>query len=789
MNRSKQILSLLTAAMILLGSMSFLFATGAFALQASLSYSFVNSEAGYAQGTVTLTGDDGTYYLYWADDEKALEHYSEITDITVSGGSAEFSMPAHTAIPADATKLIAVKAQAVPESAEVKDAYCVYSLPESKMLPVNSEDVLYTFGAISDPQLANDSYGSGKYPYDEIHLAAAFETLAQRGVSFTVSSGDTVNDQNGNQTYAAEMKRYQRILADSSYCNPIYEANGNHDVATKWDKNGNYYNNNSVFIKGTGLDSLKASVESDCPYYEITEPITGDHFIFMALEGGFYTNKGTQFSEKQLDWLEGLLEKYKDDGKNIFILEHGNVAGWGAGDKLTAPYYYDLGLEKTNSDVARFISLMQTYKDCVVISGHTHLELSAQYNYSDNNGTSAVTIHNSAVGGVRRLVNGSVDRTPVKGLSEGYIVEVYENYVLFNGTNLYYNETMPQCCYILEMSTSENEPGTAATTTYEPSSAYTTGEATGTQPNTATLAASSQSATTAAVEPSENTATTSTAVGSSAADETESTAASASAGEEASEKTTAQSAPFESLPTTGEPLDKEYLYGDADLNGKVNVKDATAVQKYAAKLLELDGQAFVQADVNGDLKVNVKDATLIQKLAAKIIDKFPVEEMKLAAVGEAVSSVKQDLEDYYTYSSYNQYMALKKAYLASASQSELEVLQKELYDIAGSRPSATGEITVYFTNTNEWSKVYAYIWGSDGKPADWPGTEMTFVRNSSSNKEIYKITVDYDKYQNIIFTDGTSQTVDITLGGDDNVGYYISGGSGKACTVTAYTYS
>ena len=100
---------------------------------------------------------------------------------------------------------------------------------------------------------------------------------------------------------------------------------------------------------------------------------------------------------------------------------------------------------------------METYKDCVIITGHTHLELSAQYNYSDNNGTSAVMIHNSAIGGVRRLVNGSVDRTAVKGLSEGYIVEVYKDFVLFNGTNLYYNETMPQCCYIVEMSTSEKE--------------------------------------------------------------------------------------------------------------------------------------------------------------------------------------------------------------------------------------------------------------------------------------------------------------------------------------------
>ena len=450
---------LLLAILIMLSSIAVLSVVNIFAAGTSISYSFANSKAGYAQGTITLKADDGKYYLYWADSTKALADYGEIGSVTVSAGQGSFTMPKYTAIPADATKLIAVKGSSEPTIANrtVAKASAVYTVPSNKMLSVDTSDALYTFGAISDPQLANDSYGSGSYPYDETHFAKALETLANRNVNFTVSSGDTVNDQNGSQTYVEEFRRYQRLLADSSYCNPIYEANGNHDVGTVWDKNGNYYNDNTPFVTGTGLDSVKSTINARKPYFEITEPNTGDHFIFMALEGGFYTNKGTQFSKAQLDWLEGLLKKYNGDGKNIFIIEHANIGGWGSGDKLTTPYYYDLALVKTNSDVARFVKLMETYKDCVIITGHTHLELSAQYNYSDNNGTSAVMIHNSAIGGVRRLVNGSIDRTAVEGLSEGYIVEVYEDCILFNGTNLYYNETMPTCCYIVPMTTSEND--------------------------------------------------------------------------------------------------------------------------------------------------------------------------------------------------------------------------------------------------------------------------------------------------------------------------------------------
>ena len=1111
MKKSQKILSLLLSVLILLSSISVLTAVSAFAAD-SITYSFSNTKAGFAQGTVTLKGSNGTYWLYWAYNTKALSGMGEVAKVTVSGGQGVFAMPKYTAIPADATKLIAFLSSTEPSESNrtVAKSNAVYSIPASKQLAFSSKDAFYTFGSISDPQLANDDYGSNSYPYDETHLEKALETLALRGVDFTVSSGDTVNDQNGNQTYAAEYKAYQKILADSSYTAPIYEANGNHDVGTKWDKNGNYYNDNAPFIKATGLDSKKSTINAGKPYFEVTEPNTGDHFIFMALEGGFYTNKGTQFSSAQLDWLEGLLKKYKDDGKNIFIIEHANIGGWGSGDKLTTPYYYDLALVKTNSDVARFIKLMETYKDCVIITGHTHLELSAQYNYSDNNGTSAVMIHNSAIGGVRRLVNGSVDRTAVLGMSEGYIVEVYEDCILFNGINMYYNEIMPQCSYIIPMGTSESDvvPTTPEDTTPKPTQPATDkititlkdttdsgwmsnnasereiqlidndtntkyvmtstdgyktwtvqvdrsvtditfrrvrtsngeirnqwdagerkgsvqycvqddaggGTTTGkgywntavteppvpTQPTTAKpqpTTAKPQPTTqkpvvtdpvetvkptepttqkpvvtdpvetvkptepttqkpvvtdpVETVKPTEpttqkpvvtmptppvviptipvptipdvvptipvtaSTTTSETVVSSTAATVPSSVAqtqpvatttatvpqlptepvfkgeeplvvvevyegtkilvsafdmsgegaefqfavngvvyqdfsenpyffcdvpydftylvtvsAKYKSGEigvkdiefevkdgsvilpEMPEKPTNPVVPTTSVVTTATATTTavaassgvetfatetatqatsapvQYLYGDSDLNGKINVKDATTIQKYAAKIIALEGVAFTQADVTGDMKVNVKDATQIQKLIAKLIDKFPVDELALVSVG-ASATAQQDLDSYYTFSSYDQYMALKKASKTSASQSVIASCQQALYDIAGAKPEEAGEITVYFSDAKGWGTVYAHIWGSGGDKTSWPGTKMTYVRQNSSGQNIYKVTLDFSLYQKIIFHNNVSgtQTVDITLSGENNIGYYVSGGSGKTLTVTSYQYS
>ncbi len=89
--------------------------------------------------------------------------------------------------------------------------------------------------------------------------------------------------------------------------------------------------------------------------------------------------------------------------------------------------------------------------------------------------------------------------------------------------------------------------------------------------------------------------------------------------------------PDETEPSTGEdttaptdPVDKG-ICGDVTGDGKVNIKDATQIQKYAAKLADFTDAEFICADTNGDGKVNVKDATAIQKFVAKFDTGLPIE--------------------------------------------------------------------------------------------------------------------------------------------------------------------
>ncbi len=60
-------------------------------------------------------------------------------------------------------------------------------------------------------------------------------------------------------------------------------------------------------------------------------------------------------------------------------------------------------------------------------------------------------------------------------------------------------------------------------------------------------------------------------------------------------------------------IEKGYVIGDANADGELNIKDATTLQKYCAKLSKVDK---LVADFNGDLEINVKDATDIQKKLA-----------------------------------------------------------------------------------------------------------------------------------------------------------------------------
>ena len=62
----------------------------------------------------------------------------------------------------------------------------------------------------------------------------------------------------------------------------------------------------------------------------------------------------------------------------------------------------------------------------------------------------------------------------------------------------------------------------------------------------------------------------------------------------------------------------EKLYGDMNLDGQINVVDATLLQSAAVDYVRVTDTQTALADVNGDGRVSVLDVTCVQKYIAKL---------------------------------------------------------------------------------------------------------------------------------------------------------------------------
>ena len=453
----------------------------------TITYEFIGDDAkkaGYAQGIITFeTKKPGMYQLYWSDEAGALNGYYEIAglEITEDKPKAQFEFGYHTAIPADATKIIAVE---VPEETEgdvtdltVKKATGVYDIPAEKQLGYKQEDALYTFNSYSDIHIDEEKWGEVPgywWEYAELHWAQALQYSVDKDVDFIITSGDHINNA-VNRNTDKEWKSYQYILASSDYVNPIYEASGNHEIKQAGMLEEGLVN----FILATGLDSKKKTIQEWKPYYFIEEPDTGDLFIFMALEGGYRPANDDEFSVEQIAWVEGLLMENYGKGKNIYIIEHANIAGYGPGDDTENPYY-EGGMNTDLPSNAKFKAILEKYTDVIWISGHTHEDYALGYNYTNNNGNSCHMIHNSGVANPTHVTDGELDYALEENLSQGYLVEVYEKAILFQGANICDKKIYPEFSYIIDGNTTASE---IAEKTFRSDWAMTTGKARSVQAN------------------------------------------------------------------------------------------------------------------------------------------------------------------------------------------------------------------------------------------------------------------------------------------------------------------
>lgn len=75
---------------------------------------------------------------------------------------------------------------------------------------------------------------------------------------------------------------------------------------------------------------------------------------------------------------------------------------------------------------------------------------------------------------------------------------------------------------------------------------------------------------------------------------------------------------------TGTGVPKETLYGDLNLDGKVDLADAVMLNKTVIGTVTLKGQAAINANTFSDDKIDANDATTLLQFLVRYIDTLPV---------------------------------------------------------------------------------------------------------------------------------------------------------------------
>ncbi len=467
----KKLLSIILALVLLVSVMPYtVFAEDV----STLSYTFTGTNAddpGYAEGTITFhAGSTAEYYLYWGDENGALPQYFEITSFTAEEGSTyTYKFPAQVAIPADAECIFVSKASSC-ENALVSENIAKFDIPDSKKLFDSSEERQYRYAALSDIHIDRQNGNeAGYYEYSADHWAQTLDVCVDREVDFIISAGDQVTNAWGA---TQEWLTYQQILAESDYVNPIYESDGNHEPRGSDNSNCDVACSNEEFSIGTGLDADAQSIVEGKDYYEVTEPNTGDHFIFMS-EVNAHPGENDNFSKEQLDWLEGLLDKYEGDGKKVFLIQHALLQGYGAGDDTYDPGYQG-GIRMQHAETGeqfpnnqRFKAIIEDHQEIIWYSGHTHIDFRENQNYSSENGKSCHMVHIPSACNTTRYVRdefgykvlgSSTDYTFYDDATQGYVVDVFDGATVLYGTNLHYNKVYPAYTYLIEEGVPEERP-------------------------------------------------------------------------------------------------------------------------------------------------------------------------------------------------------------------------------------------------------------------------------------------------------------------------------------------
>lgn len=275
---------------------------------------------------------------------------------------------------------------------------------------------LYTFGLLSDVHIDGDGDDTA-YSISDLNNAISF--FNNEGCEFIAYTGDM--SYNGR---AEDFTALKECLNTSAI--PNYTIRGNHDA----------YAVDNGYLEATGQTEESYTVEKG-----------NDLFIFMGHRIGASIG---QIEESQITWLTNLFNNNKN--KRIFFFYHVPLKGT-SGDGNGGLYTGTLLDDTTNEQSRALKKLLEANPNVIFMHGHTHMKFELGDLYENANHYHVegqwYDIHVPSCA-KPRTSDGSSMGTLYEG-SQGYLVEVYADKVLFKPIDFIANKYLLEYAYIIEL--------------------------------------------------------------------------------------------------------------------------------------------------------------------------------------------------------------------------------------------------------------------------------------------------------------------------------------------------
>lgn len=278
---------------------------------------------------------------------------------------------------------------------------------------------LYTFGLLSDTHVDGDGDDTA---YSISDLNNALQFFENEGCEFVAYCGDLTHD--GRDVDFTALKS---CLDTSSI--PNYTVRGNHDC----------HNTVDVYKNTTGMEQDYTIVKNN------------DLFIFLSLDNDNNRSADGGLTQVKVDWLTDIMNN--STHQRIFLFYHyffRNTSGDCGGGAYP---YSTIGDSTLVSYAQEFVNLINNTPNLIFCTGHSHFKFDMQDSYPNANyyhiNGKCYHVHVPS-GSKPRIPNGS-GVTSLYAESEGYVVEVYADKVLFKPRDFIDKKYLLQYAYIINI--------------------------------------------------------------------------------------------------------------------------------------------------------------------------------------------------------------------------------------------------------------------------------------------------------------------------------------------------